>query len=166
MEYKKLLELSSKLLYEELVRLKRDDEKTMKEYSLTKEEYYEILPGRKPEILAYERAKDIYQINAKEFGIEPQEFATTEEILCANDKIVNELYLQRKKEYDSMTPKERIEKMLRDGCRRCMFGEWFDYDQECTLCDECPENILEPYIGELNGVKTVRKTWCPEFKWS
>lgn len=97
MEYKKLLELSSKLLDNELIHFKWDDSKLMEKYSLTEEEYYEILPDRKPEIMAYERAKDIYQINAKEFGIEPQEFATTEEILRANDEIVDKLYLQRKK---------------------------------------------------------------------
>lgn len=166
MEYNKLLKLASELLHDELVGLGRDDEKTMKKFSLSEEEYYEILPERKPEAIALRNAKEVYRNNAQDLGVELKDFDTIDEVLKENSIIVDELYAKAKKAYDALTPKERIEKMIREGCSHCLYGEYCDFDEDYQFCDECPKNVLEPYIGETMGVKDLRRVWCPEFRWS
>lgn len=166
MEYNKLLKIVHELLYDELVNLKRDDKKTMEKFSLSEEEYYEILPERKPETIALRNAKEVYRNNAQDLGVEPKDFDTIDEVLKENSRIVDELYAKAKKVYDALTPKERIEKMIREGCSHCRAGEYCDFDEDYQFCDECPKNVLEPYIGETMGVKDLRRVWCPEFSWS
>ena len=166
MEYNKLLKIVSELLYDELIRLDKDDAKVMRKFSLSEEEYYEILPDRKPEAIALRHAKEVYQNNAKELGVEPKEFDNIDEILEENSKIVDELYDKARKEYDAMTPKEIMKRMIKEGCSHCRDGEYCDFDDDYQFCDECPKNILEPYITETMGVKDLRRVWCPAFRWS